>query len=178
MRRGEQELGEAAEVVFEGLLAEGDSGEAEKVVLEVVEIPGNRLAIEAGAGIADFVVQIAPGFDLKAGQGCDNLSIRFDAQSGQMTSPVAIRAQEFEERDVAEVFLEVGICVPGLRRRFPERAAVSAKVAGELEEGYVLFAHRINDADGAATASPTRRTMVRPEPPSCPWSGIMSIGGD
>ena len=38
---GEKETGKAAEVVFEGLFVEGNAGETEEVVLEVVEIPCN-----------------------------------------------------------------------------------------------------------------------------------------
>ena len=57
------------------------------------------------------------------------------------------------------------------------RQTVAAEVAGELEEGDVLFAHWIENADGAA-AGAASRTMARPEPPSWPWSGVTSLGGD
>ena len=66
VRRGEQKFGEAGEVVLESLFVEGNAGETEKVVLEVVQVPGNGLAIEAGARVADLVIQIAAGLDLKA----------------------------------------------------------------------------------------------------------------
>ena len=82
VRRGEQEFGEAGEVVFEGLLVEGNAGEAQEIVLEVVQVPGDGLAIEAGARIADFVVQVAAGFDLKARQNGDDFAIGFDGRRG------------------------------------------------------------------------------------------------
>src|SRR5208283_1364774 len=62
---GEQELRQPPEIVFQVLLVEGHSGQPQKVVLEVVQIPRNRLAIEARSRIADSVIQIAPGDNLK-----------------------------------------------------------------------------------------------------------------
>ena len=81
---------------FEGLLVEGDSGEAEEVVLEVVEIPGNGLAIETGARIADLVVEVASGFDLKAREDGDNLAIGVDGARGDDVA-VAMCAEKFEK---------------------------------------------------------------------------------
>src|SRR5258707_10287657 len=52
----EKKLGEAFEIVFEGLFVEWNAGEAEEVVFEIVEIPNDRLAIEAAAREADGVV--------------------------------------------------------------------------------------------------------------------------
>ena len=64
------------EVVFESLLVEGNAGEAKEVVLEVVQVPGDGLAVEAGARIADFVVEVAAGFDLEARQDGDDSADR------------------------------------------------------------------------------------------------------
>jgi len=52
----EEEIGKAAEIVFEGAFVEGNAGEAEEIVFEVVEIPGDGLAVEAGVGVADGIV--------------------------------------------------------------------------------------------------------------------------
>ena len=68
--------------MLEGLLVEGNSGEAQKVVLEVVQVPGDGLAIEAGARIADLVVQVAAGLNLKARQHGDDFAIGFDGVRG------------------------------------------------------------------------------------------------
>ena len=65
-RSAQEEFGQAAEIVFQGLLIEGDTGKAKEIVFEIVQIPGDGLAIEAGDGIADVIIQIAAGFDLKA----------------------------------------------------------------------------------------------------------------
>ena len=107
----QQELGQASEVDFEGLLlVERHAGEAEKIVFEVVEVPGDGLAIEAAARIADFVVQVASGFDLKAGQHGHDLAIGFDHMRRDVLA-LAIPGEEFEKRGVAEVFFQIGALV-------------------------------------------------------------------
>ncbi len=74
----EKKLGEAFEIVFEGLFVEWDAGEAEEIIFEIVEIPDDGLAIETSAGIADGIVEIAAGFDLKFREGFDNFAIGVD----------------------------------------------------------------------------------------------------
>jgi hypothetical protein len=64
--------------VLQRLFVEGHAGEAEEIVLEIVEIPGDGLAIEAGARIADFVIEVAAGLDLKPRQHGDDFAIGFD----------------------------------------------------------------------------------------------------
>src|SRR6267142_4851126 len=71
-RCAQEKFRQAAKIVFEGLFVEGNAGEAEEIVFEIVQIPGDGLAIKAGDGIADAIVQIAAGFDLKAGQHGDD----------------------------------------------------------------------------------------------------------
>src|SRR5229473_4580146 len=44
----EKKLGEAGEIFFKGMFVEGNAGEAEEIVFEIVEIPGDGLVIEAG----------------------------------------------------------------------------------------------------------------------------------
>ena len=39
--RAQQELGEAAEVIFQSLLIEWDAGELEKIILKVIQVPGD-----------------------------------------------------------------------------------------------------------------------------------------
>src|SRR5882672_2245282 len=46
-RCAQEKFRQAAKIVFEGLLVEGDAGEAEEVIFEVIQIPGDGLAIEA-----------------------------------------------------------------------------------------------------------------------------------
>src|SRR5437016_9864078 len=73
--RTQKKFGEPAEIVLQRLLAEGKACEAQEVVLEIVEIPGNRLAVEASARIAQLIVQVASGLDLKARESGDDLAV-------------------------------------------------------------------------------------------------------
>ena len=65
-------------------------------------------------------------------------------------------AEEFEERGVAEVFFEIGALAQVVGVDLGDGQAVAAEVARELEEGDVLFADGIDDADGACACAPTR----------------------
>src|SRR5271166_3414774 len=64
-RRCEQELRQSSEIVFQCLFAERDTSQAQKIVLEVIQIPRYRLTVEAGARITHLVVQVVAGFDLE-----------------------------------------------------------------------------------------------------------------
>ncbi len=77
-RGAEQKIGEAAEIVFESVLVEGNAGEAEKIILEIVEIPRDGLPIKAGDGIADAIIEIAAGFDLEAWEDGDHFAVGFN----------------------------------------------------------------------------------------------------
>ena len=94
----QQKLRQAAEIVFQRLLVEGNAGEPQKVILEIIQIPGDRLAVEAGARIADLVIQIAAGFHLKARQHAHDFAIGFDSPRAQMVSPA-----RFAERNSKSV---------------------------------------------------------------------------
>src|SRR5260370_42252285 len=78
----QQQLRKTSEIVLQRLFVEGDAGESEKIILEVIQIPGHGLAVEAGARVARFVIQIAAGFDLKARQQGHNLAIGFNGRGG------------------------------------------------------------------------------------------------
>jgi hypothetical protein len=143
---GEKESGKAAEIVFEGLLVEGDASETEKVVLEVVEIPRNGLPVEAGAGIADFIVEIAAGIDLETWKEVDGAAVGVNHLRRDGFA-AAIVGEELIESGVAEIFFEVGALGKVLSVNLGDRKPVAAEVLGELEEGYVFFAHAGEDAD-------------------------------
>lgn len=150
-RGGEEKVGETAEIVFERVLVEGNAGEAKEIIFEIVEIPGDGLAVETGDGIADGIVEIAGGFDLEAGKDSDDFSVGFDDLRGD-GSALAIFGEEFEERGVAEVFLEIGALIKSFGVDFGDGKIVLAKMFGEGEEGGVFFADVVEDADGGARA--------------------------
>ncbi len=146
--RFEQKVSETAEVVFQRLFVELDPGEAQKVIFEVVQIPGDRLPVEAAARVAHVVVQVAAGFDLKQGQYPNRFKVGVhhvgaDAVSG------AVRLEELVKCGVAEVFFEVHAPVEvfGVNRR--DGQSVTAKVSGEFQERRVLAVNAVHDADGA-----------------------------
>jgi hypothetical protein len=146
-RGAEEEISEAAEIVFEGLLVERDAGEAEKIVFEIVEVPGDGLAIEAGNGIADSVVQIEAGFDLEAREDGDDFAIGFDNFRSDICGG-AMFGEKFEEGGIAEIFLEIGAVGEVFGVDLGDGKTVAAKMFGEFEKGDVFLADAVEDADG------------------------------
>lgn len=133
------------------MLVERDAGEAEEIVFEIVEIPGYGLAVEAGDGIADRIIEVAGGFDLKARKDGDDFFVGFDDLRGD-GGALAIFGEKFEERGVAEVFFEIGDVIEVFGVDFRDGEIVAAKMFGEGEEGGVFFADVVEDADGGARA--------------------------
>src|ERR1700737_844448 len=62
----QQKIRETAEIIFQSLFAERNARQAEKIIFEVVQVPGDRLAIKTRYGITNAVVQMAAGFPLEA----------------------------------------------------------------------------------------------------------------
>lgn len=148
-RGAEKEIGEAGEIGFERVLVEGNAGEAKKIVFEIVEIPCDGLAIEAGDGIADGVVEVAAGFDLEAREDGDDFFVGFDDR-GRDGGALAIFGEEFEEGGVAEVFFEIGAVIEIFGVDFWDGEIVAAEMFGEGEESGVFFADVVENADGGA----------------------------
>ena len=144
----QQKLRQAAKIIFQGLFVEGDAGEPEKIIFEIIQIPGDGLAVEAGAWITNFVIQIAPGFDLKAWQHGHNLAIGFHRLGCDVLAGAVFR-EKLKERRVSQVFFEIGAVIQIFRVNLRHRQAVPAKMLGEFEESGVFFAHAIKNADGA-----------------------------
>ena len=92
--------------MFQRLLVERNASEPEKVILEIIQIPRDGLAIEAGARIAHFVVQIAARFDLKARQHGNDFAIGRDGL-GSDRRAVAMVREKLKKRGVAKVFFEI-----------------------------------------------------------------------
>src|SRR6266404_5470707 len=147
-RCAQEKFYQAAKIVFEGLFVEGDAGEAEEIIFEIVQIPGDGLAIETGDGITDTVVQIAASFDLKAGQHGDHFAIGFDDWRSNVFTG-AVFGKELEEGGIAKVFLEISTVAQVFGVDFRDGKAMAPKMFGELQESSVFFAHAVEDADGA-----------------------------
>src|SRR6266850_2173163 len=149
-RSAQEKFRQAAKIVLEGLFIEGDAGEAEEIIFEVIQIPGDGLAIEAGDGIADTVVQIAAGFDLKAGQHGDHFAIGFDDWRSNVFT-CAVLGKELEEGGIAEVFLEIGALAQSFGVNFRNGKAVAPKMFGEFQESSVFLVNAEEDADGTGS---------------------------
>src|ERR1035437_9385107 len=149
---GQQKLGEAAEIMLQRLFVERDTGQAQKIILEIVQIPGDGLAVEAGPRIADFVIKITARIDLKTRQLGHYLAIGFDGGRSDDRA-VAITHQKIEERGVAEVLFEVCVVVEVLRINLRDRQAAAAKMPRELQERDILFANGIENADGGFSSA-------------------------
>src|ERR1700722_511762 len=52
--RAHQEIGQTPEIVLQRLFVKRDAGEAQKIIFEVVQIPGDGLAVKATDGITRF----------------------------------------------------------------------------------------------------------------------------
>src|SRR6266705_2284579 len=144
----QEKFGQAAEIVFERLFVEGDPGKAEKIIFEIVQIPGDGLAVKAGDGIANTVIQVAASFDLEAREHGDNLAIGFD-DLGSNVLAGAVFGEEFEERGVAEVFFKIGAVAEVFGVNFRNGKAVAEEMFGEFEKSGVLFADAVENAYGA-----------------------------
>src|SRR5882724_1799798 len=62
---GEQKIGQSAKIAFQCRFAKRDSRKPQKIIFEIIQIPGDRLAVKTRAWVANAVIQIAPGFHLK-----------------------------------------------------------------------------------------------------------------
>ena len=144
----QQEFRQAAEIVFQRLLVEGNAGEPEEVILEIIQIPCDGLAIEAGARIAHFVVQIAARFDLKPRQHGDNFTIGGDGLGSDGRAVTMVR-EKFKKRGAAKVLFEISAVAQIFGINFRHRQTVPAKMPGKFEEGDILFAHVIENANRA-----------------------------
>ena len=144
----QQKLRQAAEIVLQRLLIESNSSQSEEVVLEVIEIPRNRLPVKAGTRITHLVVQIAPGFDLKPRQKGNDVAIGRNRLGGDNPT-VSMRRKKLKKRGVAQIFFEIGAMIQIFSVNLGHRQTVPAKVPGKFEESYILFAHVIENADGA-----------------------------
>ena len=142
----QQKFREAAEIVLQFLLIKRNTCQPQEVVLEVIQVPGDRLPVEAAAWIADLVVQIASSLYLKARQHGHDLAIGLHHRGSDLALRTVL-GQELEERQVAQVFFQVSAVVQVFAINLGHRQAMLAEVAAEFHEGGVLFAHSVEDAD-------------------------------
>ncbi len=123
----QQEFRQPIEILLQRLFIEGDRGEAKEVILEVIQIPRNRLPVEAGARIADLVIQIPPGFYLEARQLLHYLAISLDHRGSNLAAHTML-GEKLKERGVSQVFLKVCASAEIFGVNLRHRKTVAAKV--------------------------------------------------
>src|SRR5262249_46155285 len=123
-----------------------NSGQPQKIVFEIVQIPRDRLAIEAFARITHGVVKITSCRDLKTRQDRDCFTVGID-HDGRNAITGPILRQELKERQLAQVFLNVGVAAEVFTVDFRHGQSMTPEMLGEFEECNVFLANSINDAD-------------------------------
>src|SRR5262249_42711086 len=119
----------------------------EEIIFEVIQVPGDGLAIKAVARVADFVVQIMRGFNLKARQQIDDLLIDVN-RLGSNVLAFAILGKKLKKSGVSQVLFQICALAQIFRVNFRHRQAAPPKMAGKLEKSSVFFAHAVANADG------------------------------
>src|SRR4029077_7134356 len=97
---------------------------------------------------ANAVIEIASRLHLEARQQRDCLAIGVDHRRRNVF-PWAIARQKIKKRRVAEILFQVGAAIQILSVNFRHGKAMLQKMPCESEEGGILFANVVQDADGA-----------------------------
>ena len=124
---------------------------------------------KTGTRIANFVIQIAARFDLKSRQHGHNFAICINHLGSNLFASTIVR-EKLKKCCVPKIFFEISALAQILSINFRHRQPVPAKMPGKFEEGDIFFPHIIQNADRTEFFVASR-TILRPEPPSWPWSG-------
>ena len=177
VRRSQQETRQAAEVIFQRLLIERHSRQAQKIIFEVIQIPGDGLPVEAARADSrpcnSNRARLPPGSaaarpppgDMPPRPRC------------AMLHPRAMRAEKVEQRGVAQVFFEIRALLQIFGVNLRHRQSMAAEMPGKLQEGDVsLRAPRSTTPMALTVRRPASRTMLRPEAPKLPLQGLHLLG--
>src|SRR5215472_2938287 len=147
-RRGQQEAGKPAKIDFQLLFAERNIRQFQKVILEVVQVPGNGLTVKARTGIADLVVQIVTSFHLEARQLFCHLAVNLYYGRINLVA-AAVGGKKLEERGATQIFFQIGSSVEVCAVDLGHGQTVAAKVPGKFQERDVFSTDVIEDSDRA-----------------------------
>jgi len=163
----------ALEVLLQARLVEGDVCELEEVVLEVVQVPLDRLGVERGARIRHAVVHRRAALDLEARQpGQHALVDRAQRGRQRAVAPGAGLGERVVERRVPQVLEQVDarVLVRGvdLRHRQPEfaerlrvREERAVLVRVRSDHGDRRAPRRVREADHATPGAVAREGFLR-----------------
>src|ERR1039458_9564399 len=114
MAGAEQKLRQAAKVMLQRLFVEGYAGKPQEIILEIVQVPGDGLAIEAGSRITHFVIQVTACLDLKTRQRGNDLAVRFNRLLRDAIADTTL-AKKIKECRVSQILFKVGALAQILR---------------------------------------------------------------
>src|ERR1700738_1796285 len=149
-RSAQQKVCQAAEIVFQRMFVKGTAREPQKIIFEVIQIPRDRLPIEAADRIAHLVIQIAARFHLKTWQDRHDFAISLHNGRSDVFA-LAIFRQKLKQGRVPEIFLEIRALAQILAVNFRHRQATPSKMLREFQKRNVLFAHPVQNADRAVS---------------------------
>ena len=89
--RAQQEFCQLREIVLQGLLVERHAGKPQEIVFEVVQVPGDRLSVEAVTRITNLVIEVAACLDLKSRQQFDRCPISLEHRGKNLRSGTMVR---------------------------------------------------------------------------------------
>ena len=164
MPGAQQEFRQAAEIVFQRLFVEGNAGQAKKVILEVIQVPGDGLPVEAGPRIAHLVIQIAPSLDLEPRQYGYDFAIGLNRLRSNVLASAILR-KKLKKRRAAQVFFQISIVRQIFSINFRNGQTVLAKVPGKFEESDILFTDVVQNTNRTElpTAEPDDLSTRAPE---------------
>ena len=125
--RAQQKLRQAAEIVFQRLLVEGNAGEPEKIIFEIIQIPGDGLAIEAARADSKLCNSNRGRLRSESAATRPQLCDMPRPPAGAMFFAGAIFREKLKKRRVSEILFEISALAQILRINFRHRQSVRRK---------------------------------------------------
>ena len=150
--RRQKIVGKGTEVPFEEFLIERYSCQLEEIILEILQIPGDRLCIEAAAGVSLGKVHIA-SHNLDKGQIVEYLAIKSQSFGIESHPATPFVVEVAIERGIAQILLQI-VAATGIYR-IDLRNTHSPFVQGFciIEEGIILAHIGIIGSDATVMVS-------------------------
>src|SRR5260370_1491741 len=126
----QQKVGQAAEIVFQRLLVTGNACEPQKIIFEVIQVPRDRLAIEASDRISHLIMLITTRFHLKTRQDRHDFAISLHYARRDVLA-LAIFRQKLKQGRVPEVFFQAPALAQAIAVNFRHRQPAPAKLLRE-----------------------------------------------
>ena len=129
-----------------------DLSQLQEVILEIIQIPTDRLLVKPLPGVADRVVQIPPSRNLKVREDLQYPFVEIDQTAGKVLG-LPNGCDQGEESFIAQILLQIDVAIQIGDINLWHRKTVSLKMRGESEEGYVFSSVWIEHPDDAPSTS-------------------------